>query len=194
MKAYIVTSGSYSDYNIEAVFSTEEKAKEFINNRGDDDFNEIEEYEMDKPCEKEKSIYWCTVNIKTGEIFVESRWTSMDIYKDDIDTFCFDESLNDRKMSFYIETDTLEKAKKITAERWQQVRALKDVCFPRLYEKCVVTKNKIFLSATRYATIHYPVYNFVTKQIVLKEGECLVDNMEKEIEELKRQGFIVDFW
>ena len=35
-KIYIVTSGEYSDYAIDAVFSTEEKAHEYIQQHGSD--------------------------------------------------------------------------------------------------------------------------------------------------------------
>ena len=49
MKVYIVTSGIYSDYRIEAVFSTREAAELFIatNNTIDYPYDYIEEYEMD---------------------------------------------------------------------------------------------------------------------------------------------------
>lgn len=50
MKIYIVTSGAYSDYGIDSVWSTEEKAKAYIAQvqRGNGDVNEdVEEYEVD---------------------------------------------------------------------------------------------------------------------------------------------------
>ena len=50
-KVFIVTSGEYSDYGIDRVFSTEEKAKEFIKITRDlygGTFN-IEPYELDAP-------------------------------------------------------------------------------------------------------------------------------------------------
>lgn len=50
-KVYIVTSGEYSDYGIDACFSTKEKAQEFLKNRkkiGDSFWSaRIEEYELD---------------------------------------------------------------------------------------------------------------------------------------------------
>lgn len=46
MKVFIVTSGSYSDYEISAVFTTEKLANEYIaTNHGD--FNAPDEYECD---------------------------------------------------------------------------------------------------------------------------------------------------
>lgn len=56
MKIYIVTSGSYSDYGINCVFSTKEKADEYVKmkNLSDrwEDYN-VEEYDVDKPYEME---------------------------------------------------------------------------------------------------------------------------------------------
>jgi len=58
MKVFVITKGSYSDYRIETVFSTKEKAEEFLRKAADKEFdgidsvldgeyNEIEEYEID---------------------------------------------------------------------------------------------------------------------------------------------------
>ena len=51
MKVYVVTSGEYSDFGIEQIFSTKEKAEEFIRIQteyADRYFNEeINEYELD---------------------------------------------------------------------------------------------------------------------------------------------------
>ena len=50
MKIYAVTSGSYSDYGIDAMFSTREKAQEYIDAAKFDEYNEINgitEYDID---------------------------------------------------------------------------------------------------------------------------------------------------
>ena len=55
-KVYIVTSGEYSDYGIDSVFSTEEKAKEWIDvitSMYDGSYN-IEPYELDAPIPERK--------------------------------------------------------------------------------------------------------------------------------------------
>lgn len=46
---YAVSSGSYSDYRVNALFSTRAKAEEFRQVVPDGDYNDIEEYEMDPP-------------------------------------------------------------------------------------------------------------------------------------------------
>lgn len=193
MKVFIVTSGSYSDYRIEAVFSTKEKAQEYIQNACVDDVNDIEEYEMDEQTERKNAVYHCSVDIKTSEIEVEGRYD--DEYKmRKKDEMVFRRLCGDGGfVYFYIETDTLDKARKITAERWQQVRALGNVLFPRLFEKCVVSKYNIYNTSTRYCNIDYPVYNFVTKEIILRDNEILIEDAEKEKKRLKKEGFIVIF-
>jgi len=194
MKVYIVTSGSYSDYHIEAVFSTKEKAEEYIQNNCDDDVNEIEEYEMDEKSERKTATYLCSVNTKTNKITVESRSEDKNCSNErKKDTMKFSEFGFDDCVYFYISTDTLDKARRITAERWAQVKALWQTCFPRLFEKCVVENHSLNWSDFKYADIDYPTYNFITKEIVLKKGQYLVEDLEKEIEELKKQGFTVNF-
>lgn len=55
MKVYIVTSGDYDDYQIDEVFSTKEKAEEYIECFGDD--CRIEEYNLDNPIEHKENIW-----------------------------------------------------------------------------------------------------------------------------------------
>lgn len=45
-KIYAVNAGSYSDYRVIALFSTESLAREFMAAVPDGDYNEIEEYEL----------------------------------------------------------------------------------------------------------------------------------------------------
>jgi len=48
MKIYIVTSGAYSDYHINAVFSTKENAERYNKIHASGDFEDIEEFEVDE--------------------------------------------------------------------------------------------------------------------------------------------------
>jgi len=48
MKIFIVTSGAYSDYHIDAVFSTKENAEKYNNIYASGDFEDIEEFEVDE--------------------------------------------------------------------------------------------------------------------------------------------------
>ncbi len=69
-KVYIVTSGEYSDYGINRVFSTEEKAKEWVDvitsmYGGDYD---IEQYELDAPIPERKEYMFFEAYIKDNVI------------------------------------------------------------------------------------------------------------------------------
>ncbi len=55
-KVYIVTSGAYSDYQINAVFSTREKAESFVN--GGTDLYSIEEFPLDDYGEESVHKVW----------------------------------------------------------------------------------------------------------------------------------------
>jgi hypothetical protein len=52
MKSFIVTSGSYSDYRIDGVFSSKSKAEDFIKEKNAidsyADFNDVEPWEIDE--------------------------------------------------------------------------------------------------------------------------------------------------
>lgn len=48
MKIYAISSGSYSDYSVDAVFSTREKAEAYMA-AVHHDWNDVEEYELDPP-------------------------------------------------------------------------------------------------------------------------------------------------
>lgn len=47
-QVYIVTSGAYSDYHIDAVFSTRENAERYNKIHASGDFEDIEEFEIDE--------------------------------------------------------------------------------------------------------------------------------------------------
>lgn len=48
-KVYAVSSGSYSDYRVDAIFSSRKLAEDFIATIKDNNYNDIEEYEIDPP-------------------------------------------------------------------------------------------------------------------------------------------------
>jgi hypothetical protein len=63
MKVWIVTRGEYSDYHIEAVFSTEERADNFarlISSRYEE--ASAEEWDLDEPWAAQELYFWdCTI-------------------------------------------------------------------------------------------------------------------------------------
>lgn len=47
MKVYLVTEGTYSDYRVTAVFSSKEKAEEYMETFPSHYYNNLKEYELD---------------------------------------------------------------------------------------------------------------------------------------------------
>ena len=69
-KVYIVTSGEYSDYGIDRVFSTEEKAKEWVDvitSMYNGNYN-IEQYELDAPIPERKEYLFFEAYIEDDVI------------------------------------------------------------------------------------------------------------------------------
>lgn len=67
MTVYVVTQGEYSHYCIKGVFSTKEKAQEFVSKNGGDT---VEEYEMDQ-WKGIEGTYQVCFSLLTGEILSE---------------------------------------------------------------------------------------------------------------------------
>lgn len=162
MKVYIVTSGTYSDYEIEAVFSTEDKAKAYVDKYGDYDNLGYKEWELDtEDLNKEKAVY--EVRFSSGESTCARllNWSSR---PDTIRTFlAFGNTLG---YVLTVETDSAERAKKIASERLMQVKAM-PYLFPRLTENCVGYNYPY------HVDWFYPTYDYHTKEIILKDGEFL---------------------
>ena len=61
MQVYVVTSGEYSDYGINAIFSTVEKAQEYVSMKEFTNENEhyrINVWEVDKHYEEDTTHWW----------------------------------------------------------------------------------------------------------------------------------------
>ncbi len=68
MKIYVVTSGCYSDYGINGVFSTAEKAEAYRKLVGGD-ANDVEVYEVDELAgHVRKDAFMARIHLLTGEI------------------------------------------------------------------------------------------------------------------------------
>ena len=74
-KVYIVTSGEYSDYGIDRVFSTKEKAKKWIDiitSMYGGNYN-IEQYELDAPIPERKEYLFFEAYIE-NDVVVKSNF------------------------------------------------------------------------------------------------------------------------
>lgn len=165
-KVFIVTSGKYSDYGIERVFSTLELAEQYIDTK-DDDWR-IEEYELDEPIERETHIFSVRMRIDSKE--VDSCLISPCLYKKDCIEY-YERGLfekPDPRITFYIESDSKERAIKIASERFGAVIANEKIVYKHLREKIVL--NKV-LFCPEY---EYPLYNFINGNVILLDKFELV--------------------
>ena len=124
---FIVTSGEYSDYGIEAVFSTREKADEYVEQHGTD--FRVEEFPVDSCVPDNSKKKWNVyLDYNTGELCgcnPPCGWTPLDRdYFRYADSFASSAEL----LNFYIEAETISKAVKIASEMLMQVKVLLLVC------------------------------------------------------------------
>lgn len=167
-KIFIVTSGEYSDYHIDAVFSTREKAEEYADICGPD--YEIEEYEVDAPVDNKDGIWKARLDMQSGAIDSVERL----IFETEMDELLIDSVLYGVYSSGrdYIEvvlkSDSMSRAKKVASERLMQIKALAGIKFPYLSEKVVVVRR--FMDET----VEYPYYDYKSGRIILLRGDSLV--------------------
>jgi hypothetical protein len=79
-KLYAVTTGSYSDYSVNGIFSTKQKAKDFkAAFPNETDFNDIEEFELDPsaPDWKDKDIWFVRMKRNGDVLEAEKRDKSL---------------------------------------------------------------------------------------------------------------------
>ena len=157
-KVYIVTSGDYSDYHIAAVFSTREKAEEYVDAHGSD--YRVEEYPVDDAeVKKNESIWLVSVNWKTGKVISANPENLSEYYADKEGTVQYQRGY-DNYLDFVLKADSMARAKKVASERFMQVKALHAVKFPLLMKECVIED---------YICKIYPFYDYNTGKILLYE-------------------------
>lgn len=122
---YIVTTGQYSDYRIEAVFEDEKEAEkyaEFCNQEGDWSYNtaEVEEFLLNEPAERG---YPFTVELDYNGN-VESTRQIWPQFENESEQFKIskhpDSSIS---YSFYVRAKSREQAIKIAHEKWAMLKA-----------------------------------------------------------------------
>jgi hypothetical protein len=123
-KVFVVTSGQYEDYRIVGVFSTEEKAEEFIQTQDDNDYD-IEEYGIDELEPDEEMHTWAVdITEKGGTV----EWMSAKIANEKADKRTFSifwdsaETLTPRhRFIFFVDCVRKDEAIKIATERMKEV-------------------------------------------------------------------------
>lgn len=172
-KVFIVTAGEYSDYGISQVFSTRKKAEQYIDTK--DDNYRIEEFELDEPFEVEKKIFAVTLRIEDKKVV---RISIRD-YNNVEDCIEFNEgssydSGRQPNITFFIKSDSKERAVKVASERFGAVIANEAVMYPYLRMRVVV--RKVFFWEDK----KYPYYDFKTGNIVLSDKETYLTNQVSE--------------
>nr|DAP41553.1 MAG TPA: hypothetical protein [Caudoviricetes sp.] len=129
--AYVVTSGQYSDYHVDGVFSDKQKANSFANKAYD---RAIERYNIDDEEQlREENWYGIDVFIskssKVKSVLVNDLCKS-DKYFDAV-SFTLREGADDC-FSFYLKALNRDKAKAIALERFHALLAVESSHFPML--------------------------------------------------------------
>lgn len=122
-KIYIVTSGEYSDYGIDAVFTTKEKAVDYVEQHGTD-YN-IEEYNLDEEVEKKTQLWYIVFCVEDGKLREASP---IGYNRNELVDTCsifdiFDYREKNFYIRFYIDADSMDRAVKIARERFAAVKA-----------------------------------------------------------------------
>lgn len=118
-KIYIVTSGEYSDYTIERVFSTKEKANEFIQQHGTD--YRIEEYVVDEEkVKKEEKIWDVEIDIDDNSVI---QSIPRNFLCREEGTCEHHEYFQNDVVDLYVKADSMDKAIKIAKERYFAIKA-----------------------------------------------------------------------
>ena len=134
--AYVVTSGEYSDYHIDGVFSEKEKADFFADKDND---RSVEEYDIDDE-QMLRQEDWYKVEIYVGQSLeskdVSVRKLSYNSENKPFDAVMFSKTQEDRRyFSFYLAAINRGKAKAIALERFHALLAVESSHFPML--RCV---------------------------------------------------------
>jgi hypothetical protein len=133
-KVYIITYGIYSDYSICAVFSTRDKAEEYIQQHGD--AYRIEEYSVDEEIEQSE-IWGVEIGVLTHEIrqceSCSDSWSSGRVDKFKVFEPAFRNSEWGIKM--FLRADSMNMAIKVANERVAQIVANKDIFYASAFNK-----------------------------------------------------------
>lgn len=159
-KIYIVTSGEYSDYGINAVFSTKKKAQEYRQQHGTG-FS-IEIFDIDEEIKKETKIWRVIMSFDNFKVYECSAGLWGDGWGSHMkDTFEY--YLNwehEELIRLYIEADCMNRAIKIASERIAQIKANKDMLYSKAFKK---VQDPFFSHSTSYPTVYYKTGEIMKK-------------------------------
>lgn len=117
-KVYVVTSGEYSDYRIEAVFMTKEQANEYINEYTYSNDFKIEEFNVNVPLNKWDKIFSIWMDKEGNTNVLKKLFIKKSTWHKNYGGF------QDGKLFFEIRADTEKRAVKIVNEKRIQILAM----------------------------------------------------------------------
>ena len=179
---YAVSSGDYSGYCVNALFSTEEKAKEYIEHTMDPEYYRIEEFILDgQGPDRSNKLFTIEIDYETFDAeIIDRNYPSHHTLKERINTF---QTTEDFRVRMYIEADSPKRAIKIASERLGQIKA-EEWKYPLMHDKILlarkheenilgdIMKHHLGCMPTEY---RYPLYRFGTGEMVIPDGYELTD-------------------
>ena len=126
-KVFVITSGSYSDYQIDRVFSTRKQANDYLDTK--DDSYQLEVFDLDEPIERKTKLYCITFRFDRKKV-EGVRICCVDGKKDLIHArrTCYGETVLD----IFIESDSRKRALKVASERYGAIIAGEQAMYPYL--------------------------------------------------------------
>ena len=186
---YAVTSGDYSGYQIEGLFSTQKKAEEYIEHTYDPGYYRIEEYLLDgeRPNREEK-LFHVSIGYEDFNAKISDRYEKGCIRAKELrDTFHLSES--GEYVEMYFVTIEPKRALKIASKWLAQIKA-EEWRYPLMHTKWTFVDMAAIMSfnerdrstiAHLYVKKRYPTYQFGTGLVVVPKGEqMIVDTKKKE--------------
>lgn len=173
-KVYVVTSGWSSDYRVEGLFSTKENAEKYISVFGEKDESfSTDEWEIDEYFNNRIREY--VVHISYDNAYVtriqEKEWVTFPNQSNSINGNII---AGTKIVNMVFSTDKIDAIKKIATERLMKIKALEQIKFPYLFRKVVLGSCPTLTNISEdRRNKYYPVYDFNTGHIWLKEGQDL---------------------
>ena len=156
---FIVTTGEYSDYCIDRVFSTRQKATEYLDTK--DDNYTLEVFDIDEPIERNTQLYCIIFYLDKKKVWRVSTCYNKR-YKDliHISGRCFSKM---KTLDIYVESDSRKRALKIASERYGAIIAGEQTMYP--YLRVGVLRH--------YGNMKPAFFDFNTGELVLVDDHQL---------------------
>ena len=106
---FIITTGEYSDYSIDRVFSTRQKAVEYLDTQ--DDNYRLEVFDIDEPIERRTHLYEISFQLDKKKVW--SVNTHYDMRLKDLIHIGGRYFNNVKTLDIYVESDSRKRALKI---------------------------------------------------------------------------------